>query len=1030
MTRISASGRKHLLLATSALSIAFAPALAYAQAAVPAEAVPEETTAEGDTIVVTGSLITNPNLERSSPVNVTTSEEIELLQSNVAEEVLRELPGVVPSIGSAVNNGNGGASFVDLRGLGSNRNIVLLDGVRLVPSNFIGRVDLNNIPLALIERVDALTGGASTTYGADAITGVVNFITKQDFAGVEVQASEQITEEGDGNIFRIDATIGANFDDGRGNATFSIGYQEADPVYQGARDISVFNVDSYSGEVGGGSGTSVPSRFSGTRPIDPATGLPSINPAVGNGGVRQLDPTTGRAVPTFARFNFNPFNIFQTPFERFNMYGQARYEINDAIEVYTRGLFSKNTVDTIVAPSGVFGPVVTINLNNPYLPAPLRGQFCAFDVNDDPAIYTPRFTPAQCTAAATAVGPADPNYRTVDATLNRRAVEVGPRNSNYQTTLFDYRLGARGAITDTINWDVFGAYGESENVQTANNYVLTSRVRQAVLADNVMTCTDNSNGCVPLNIFGPAGSITPTQVPFITAPSTSTNRTSLAQARATISGDFGASSPWAEEAIGFALGGEYRKYTAEQSSDTLAASGDLGGFGGAPPNFTGGYDVYEGFAELIAPLVEDRPFFQSLTLEAGIRYSHYKVFAPTTPTFNTTTYKVAGNWEPGAGVKFRGGYSRAVRAPNIGELFLPIATGLTNLAIDPCSGVAPVNNANLRAICIAQGAPLGTIGNITNPTAAQALATSGGDPNVTPETSDSYTIGVVFQPEFVPGLALSVDYYNIEVRNAITTPTPGDALAQCFTNITAASAASLPCTIIQRDPTTGGLDGDPATSTGLSLPLTNLGKLTTDGIDVTASYKTDIGFAELALSFVGNWTHSTKFQSVSATQPPRFPLLGLDRECVGRYSINCSFTGSIQPKFQFTQRTTLSFDDIDISLLWRYVDGVEFEPQQHAEDLAAAASNGCRDPLGADPDACLTQPEFRRIKAAHYFDLTGRFGITDAVTLTLGVQNLLDKKPPNVGNTIGSTTYNSGNTYPSTYDALGRKFAASVKLRF
>jgi iron complex outermembrane receptor protein len=233
-----------------ALSLALISTPSFAQDAAPEDEAP------ASEIVVTGSLIQNPNLVQSTPVNATTAEDIELLQSNVAEEVLRELPGVVPSIGSAVNNGNGGASFVDLRGLGSTRNIVLLDGNRIAPSGLAGRVDLNNIPLALIERADALTGAAVTTYGADAITGVVNFITRKDFAGLEVSAATQLTEKGDGNTNRIDATIGANFDDGRGNAVLSIGYQQSDPVYQGDRDFSITSISSFTGGAGG-SGTAV-----------------------------------------------------------------------------------------------------------------------------------------------------------------------------------------------------------------------------------------------------------------------------------------------------------------------------------------------------------------------------------------------------------------------------------------------------------------------------------------------------------------------------------------------------------------------------------------------------------------------------------------------------------------------------------------------------------------------------------------------------------------------------------------------------
>lgn len=982
------------------LGIALISAPAYAQDA-------EEATDEGE-IVVTGTLIRNPNLEQSTPVNVTTSDAIELKQSNTAEEVLREIPGIVANIGSAVNNGNGGASYVDLRGLGSTRNIVLLDGNRLVPSQLAGRVDLNNIPLALIERVDALTGAAVTTYGADAITGVVNFVTKRDFAGFELQASNQLTEQGDGNFFRVDATIGANFDDGRGNAVLSIGYQQSDPVYQGARDFSRFQISSYTGGQAG-SGTSVPSRFSGTRPLIAGTNTPDTTTfsatSNGNGGVRQVN-AAGQAVGTFATFNFNPYNVFQVPFERFNIYGAANYEVSDDIEIYTRGMFSKNTVSTIIAPSGSFGGTVDINLNNPYLPATLRNQFCAFNIAPLGGGYTPRFTPAECAAAATATGRTDPNYRQVTVTLNRRTVEVGPRISEYQTTFFDYRVGARGAISESIDWSIEGAYGESENLETIQNYTLQSRFRAASLADNTTTCQGGQAGCVPVNLFGPEGSITPAMAAYLSANSTSINRATLAQVRGVVSGDFGWSISGGEN-VAFAVGAEYRKYGATQTSDLLAQTpGELGGAGGADPEIDGGYDVYEAYGELVIPLIQDKPFFEDLTLEAGARYSDYSIRGAG--GYDTFTWKAGGSWTPGAGFKLRGNYSRAVRAPNIGELFTPQTVGLTNLGVDPCAGAAPTTNANLRAICIAQGAPAGTIGAITNPTAAQANITVGGNLNLQPEKANTWTLGFVWQPEFAPRFSMSLDYYNIKVTDVLGTPLPGDIIDACFGNITAASAADPACTVIRRNPITGGLDGDPSITGGLFGLTNNLGRLFTDGVDLIMNYNTDVGFADLALSFVGNWTNSSKYQADVAAG-------SLNRECVGYYSVNCSFTGSIQPELQFSQRTTLSFDDFDLSLLWRWIDAVEFEPAQIAADGGPANT---------------VQEEFRRIGAEHYFDLTGRWNITDNVTFTVTVQNLLDNQPKVVGNTIGSTTYNSGNTFPSTYDALGRRYAAAVKLKF
>lgn len=1032
------------------LSVALVSAPAFAQDA-------EEGAATESEIVVTGTLIRNPNLEQSTPVNVTTSDTIELKQSNVAEEVLRELPGVVPNMGSAVNNGNTGGSYVDLRGLGSTRNIVLLNGNRVAPSDVNGRVDLNNIPLALIERVDALTGAAVTTYGADAITGVVNFITKRDFAGLEVTASEQITEQGDGNVFRVDATIGANFDDGRGNAVLSIGYQTADAVYQGARPFSDNTLDSYS-DTFLGSGTSVPSRFGGTRPLIAGTNTPNTDPTVANGGVRQVN-AAGQAVGTFATYNFNPFNIFQTPFERYNIYGQANYEVSDSVEVYTRGMFSKNKVSTIIAPSGSFGGTVPINLNNPFLPSTLRNQFCAFDVNPSATVYTARFSQAECDAAATATGPGDAAYRetgrnnvfvpfdtngngTVEAdegyfsnpavTLNRRTPEVGPRISDYQTTFFDYRVGARGGITDTIDWNIEGSYGESENIQTIQGYTLQSRFRQGSVVQGTVAnpvCQDTSNGCVPVNIFGPEGSISPAAAEFLQENSQTTNRTSLAQVRAIVSGDLGFASPGAVQPIGFAIGGEYRKYKAQQASDLLAKTpGELGGAGGAAPDIDGGYDVYEAYAEIVAPLIEDKPFFESLTLEAGIRYSDYSIEGGA--GYNTTTWKAGGSWEPGAGVKIRGNYSRAVRAPNIGELFTPLSVGLTNLGIDPCAGAAPVGNANLRAICLAQGAPAGTIGSITNPTAAQANITAGGNLNLEPEKADTWTLGLVFQPDFLPRFNMSIDYYNIKINNVIGAPLPGDIIGACFGPNGANSATDPACTAIRRNPLTGGLDGDPATTPGLFGQTNNNGRLFTDGIDLLMNYNMDLGFASLDWSFVGNWTHSSKFNS-NVPDPD-----SLNRECVGYYSVNCSFTGSIQPEFQFSQRFTLGFDKVDLSLLWRWQDGVSFEPQQLADDIAAAVAagtsptTGCPDPTGTDPNGCVVDPKFRKIGAKHYFDLTGRFNVSENLVFTMTVQNLLDKKPPIVGNTIGSTTYNSGNTFPSSYDALGRRYAVSAKLKF
>ena len=978
-----------------------------------APAFAQDTTSDATTdsanpdIVVTGSLISNPNLEQASPVNVIGQEQMELRQANVAEQLLRELPGVTPSIGSAVNNGNGGSSFVDLRNLGSNRNVVLLDGARLTPAELQGRFDLNNVPLALIERVDVLTGGSSTTYGADAVAGVVNFVTRRNFSGVEINASNQITERGDGNTFRVDATVGANLDDGRGNVVLSIGYQESDAVYQGARDFGRFAISSTSG-AGGGSGTSIPTRFS-----------------LGSIGTRQVNAAGTAFNPTsaYTAYNFNPFNIYQTPFERFNIYGAANYQISDAVEIYTRALFSKNTVSTIVAPSGVFGSPVTLNLNNPFLTDALRTSFC--DGNGISA--------ADCVAAANPnLRPGDAAYREVATNLSRRTEETGPRQSDYSTTYFDYRLGFRGGITDSIRWDVFGSYGQSENIQRTSGYVLTSRATQSVLATSTTECLDPSNGCVPVNWFGPQGnaSFTDAARDFLTESSSIAVKMTMAQARATISGDFGVAVPMANDPISFAVGGEYRQYTATQASDTLAQGGDLGGFGGAAPNINGGFDVYEAFGELVMPIVQDRPFFHDLTLEAGIRYSSYNVDSPLSPGYNTTTWKVAGSWAPVEDIRFRANYARAVRAPNIEELFGPYNTLLTNLGDEPCATLnddgetfRPTPTGTLRAICLAQGAPASSIGSIGVPTAGQVNYTGGGNLQLRPEVARTWTVGAVFEPRFAPGLSLSVDYYHIKITKAISAPTPDDAIQACFgaptgvdadgNNIWSPAAGaenSVACTVIRRDPLTGGLSGDQNTVPGLYLPTTNSGTLETSGIDVSLGYRRDLGFAELNLAGQLNWTEQSKFQAIPGA---------INRDCVGYYSSNC---GQPIPEWQWSLRTTLAFSSFDLSLLWRHIGGTEYEP-----GLGELYEGQLKPSTG---DVAGQSVNFNRIKATDYFDLTARVPVSDNLTLTLAVQNLFDKDPPLVGGEAGSTTYNSGNTFPSTYDTLGRRYTASVRLRF
>ncbi len=923
-------------------------------------------------IVVTGSRITNPNLEQSSPIQVVGTDEIDYRQATNAEELIGELPGIVAGINSSVNNGSTGTATLNLRNLGSVRSLVLLDGTRLVPATLLGQTDLNIIPVALVERVEVVTGGASSVYGADAISGVANFVLRRDFEGLEFATTYGITERGDGERIRGDLTLGASFDDGRGNAVLSIGYQEVDDVRQANRLDSQVARGNSGGAVG--SGTSVPTRISST--------------VAGGGGVNQLNADGTALVPTYNTFNFAPFNFFQTPLERYNIFGAASYEVTPGVEVYTRAMFTKSTVNLRLAPSGLFGDTWQLPLNNPFINEAIRQQICA-----SPTIALDAGT---CTAAGAATGPADPNYLEVPVTINRRLVEQGPRTSNITTNQFQVWAGFRGDLSSTISYDVFATYGESDLTFSRRGWGLKSRVQQALRAADANNCQDASNGCFPINLFGggTGNNIDPRSVAFFDQPAAYADQVTLAQINASLSGDIGETGLFTQTPIGFAVGVEYRDNGASRVSDISSGTQDeVLGTGAPSPTYSGGYDVIEGFAELIVPLVEDVPGFYSLQVEGGIRISDYS------NTGTSVTWKAGGSWEPIEGFRFRGIYQRSVRSPNISELFIPTTVGLTALAVDPCAGTNPVGNATLTAICIAQGAPAALIGTIAEPSAGQINQSTGGNPNLDVETANSITLGVVVTPPQVPGLAISIDYYNIKISDAIGIPTPGDILVPCYgANNDGNGSDPTACAFVGRNPLNGTLNGGGDTP-GLIQLLTNQGVIETSGIDFRASYRFPLNFGSLNFDLNGNWTD----ELLNMATPT-----AINRECVGLYSENCE---PISPEWTVNLRTTLSIDDlVDISLLWRWISGVDLEP------------------IGGASGAAI--PEYQSIDNASYFDLAIRSNISENFDVVLSVENLLDRDPPQLSSFVGSSSYNSGNTYPTTYDTLGRRYAVTGRLRF
>jgi iron complex outermembrane recepter protein len=951
--------RKISLLSSAALVLASTAMLpAYAQDAAGQGADTEIT----EEIVVTGSRITNPNLDFSSPVAVVGSDEFNFKQPVSAEQLLREVPGVVPALGQNVNNGSNGTSTLNLRGLGDNRNLVLLDGQRLVPAGTNAVADLNIIPIVLIERADIFTGGATTAYGADAIAGVVNFITKRNFTGIEISGNFGFTEEGDGEVYRTDATIGADFDGGRGNVVLNIGYTKTEAVLQGDRSIGRVSLSSVTG-LPQGSATAVPASIA-----FPFSG--GVN-AAGNGfnvGDDQLND-----------FNFNPLNLFQTPFERFSIFGKAHYEVNKNVEFFTSALFSKTTTEQNIAPTGTFFTTFQVPLNNPFLSTAQRNQLC----------LSSSIAQSACTATSTTEVP---------VSIGRRFVEAGPRVTAFEFQNFQLVAGVRGEITSTISYEISGTYGESSRVDRQTGQALRDRVQQALRATNTTTCTVTTGGCVPINLFGVAGSITPEALAFIDVPTFSFVNTSLANVIASVNGDFGIASPFAEDAFSFAVGGEYRETRASSRGDGISSTpGAVLGAGAAALPVSGSIHSYEAFGEIVVPLVQDAPFVHNLSLEAGIRYSDFST------TGGNTTFKAGGSFAPIKDVRFRGIFTRSVRAPNINELFAPQVVALSNRATDPCQGTLAqiaargVNQAVCAASLARSGTAASALGSIPAPTAGQINITQGGNPNLDPEKANALTLGVVLQPSFAPGLNITIDYYDIDITKAITLPGQADIVDGCFSNNTDPNAA--PCLLILRNRLTGGLSGSPTDAPGVILARSNLGTLETNGIDLSINYTTDIGATKLNVNFTGNYTNSSKFQATPTS---------VNRECVGFFSVSCD---TIQPEFSFNLRSTVTYNQFDFSLQYRFIDSVKVEPL-------------------ANPSPASFLDAFERIKSFHYFDLSFRFQVNENLRLTANIANLFDKDPPLVGNTIGATAFNSGNTFPSTYDTLGRRFNIGATVKF
>lgn len=936
-------------------------------------------------IVVTGSRIASPNLVSTSPITVVGQDEIKYQGATRVEDLINSLPQAFAGQSSQVSNGSTGTATVDLRNLGAARTLVLVDGKRLPPGSpgsGGSAPDINQIPGALVERVELATGGASAVYGSDAVAGVVNFIMKDDFEGVAFDYQFSFYQHNNDNAvasvvrarnfplpddsvtdgFTRDSTVvmGASTEDGKGNVTLYAGYRKIDAILQSERDYSACTVAAGAGVWNcSGSGTTAPTRILATA-IGGGT-APSDAQVRENGSVSQYTAATGA-------YNFGPINYYQRPDERYTLGAFGKYEINENITAYTQLMFMDNQTVAQIAPSGLFGVSASIRCDNPMLTATQRTQYCG-------------------SLAGTS--------NTVGMTLFRRNVEGGGRQSDLQHTSWRMVGGFKGDVGGW-DYDVYGQYARVNFAQTYYNDFSISRASQALDAvrdsSGNIVCRDQSNGCVPYNVFTPGG-VTDEALAFVQTPGFQRGYTEQKIASGSISkdlGDYGLTFPTASTGIAIAIGAEYREEFLERTVDTAFATGDLAGQGGPTLGVAGGFDVTELFGEMRVPLVEDVPFIKQLTLDLGYRYSDYSNFG------GTDTYKLAGDWAPIDDFRIRGSYNRAVRAPNVQELFTPQGLGLFNMDEDPCAGTAPTFTL---AQCANMGVTAAQYGRIVENTAGQYNSLDGGNPNLQPETSDTYSIGFVATPTAIDGLTLTVDYFKIKIKDVISTVPSDLAVNRCGTTGNAAF-----CSLITRDPTTGSLWI--GTVANVLATNVNIASLSTSGIDVDLAYRfdlDDVGLADagsLNFSMVGTWMDTAKSE----------PLPGEgEYDCVGLHGATC---GVPTPEWRHRLRTTWATPwDANLSLSWRYIDSVN---AQGTSDNPLLSGNV--NPLNA------------KLKAYNYFDLAATFSPIENLSFSAGVNNVFDKDPP-LSSALAAVTGN-GNTYPGVYDSMGRYVFMGAQVKF
>ena len=995
-----------------------------AQVAAPATAPPAAPATGSNEIVITGSRIPQPNLTSASPVTVLSSQDIKLQGTTRTEDLVNSLPQSFAAQGSNISNGALGIASVNLRGLGSARTLVLVNGRRLQPGDpRVVLSDINFIPAAIVKRVDVLTGGASSVYGADAVAGVVNFIMDTNFTGLRIDAqastfmhynnaSDSILNADVARGFRpphgwsvnggaqdIAAAFGANFDDNRGHIMAYATYRKQDAVLQASRDYSFCSLAARTAAQGGlGSGTP-PRDFNCGGSATSAFGSFFTNVGTFHVDGNQFAPGT---VP----FNFGPYNFYQRPDERYTLGTFAEYEIAPGARPYLEAMFMNDTSNSQIAPSGDFFNTTTINCDNPLLSTQQFNTIC---------VPNNTFVDSQGVTRAIAY-------------TGRRNVEGGGRTDHLERSSWRVVAGVKGDILKGVSYDAYYQFGTTRFSQAFTNDFSVARLNRAldVIANPAVggvpgvpagtpVCraalpgTGPGGGaldpaCVPYNIFA-TGGVTPAALAYLQVPLLSRGNVNetIADVNFTLEGgEYGLQTPWSDRGVGLNVGAEYRKESLDFLPDIQFQSGDGAGQGSAILPVSGKFDVRELFAELQVPIIS-HSFIDEFTLTGGYRYSDYKVAGKH---FSTDTYKIDARLAPIPDILARASYNRAVRAPNVVELFATQAVGLGG-TVDPCAGpaVGGLVNGNTAAQCANTGVTAAQFGFITPNPANQYNALIGGNPELSPETADTYTFGLLVKPRWIPGLNVSVDYFDIKIKDLI-----GIVPFQAVMNNCLTTGSSTTCSLIHRQPGNGSLWLTPAGF--VSTTNINIGGLRTKGIDVNGNYSHRMGgFGTLNVNLVGTW-----LKDLITDTGLRPGLTGLDGKynCAKFYGNTC---GTPSPAWRHSLRVGFTLPNgLGVSGRWRYFSSVKLDTLSTDQDLH----------LGTPTAA----PANAKISAQSYFDLALSARVADKFNFRIGANNILDKQPPIVGGEVSNAPLGNGNTYPQVYDALGRFLFAGVTIDF